>query len=270
MNTPQTPHPGDWRGGYRSAFDRVPPAPRSPTPLARELIFGYQGGQNALRIIGAVFLALGIPFIFIFGGGILTDLTITATGQAATGTVVATRVVTSVEVNGAHPVGIQYRYDVSGEKYEAESYTLDTSILSVATAGATVPVEIVPMAPSWSRMKGTKSSKMGYAALFAFIFPIIGAAMLFYVIRANRREIRAFREGVAIKGLVVKRGEDTTTEINGKHPYEIIWEFYVDGKAYKGKLSNMNAMILQRALPDDEVTVLYDPKSPVVNTVWIE
>jgi hypothetical protein len=270
VNSSQTPPPGDWRGGYRSAFERVPPAPRTATPLARELIFGYQGSQGALRIIGAVFLAIGIPFVVGFGGGLAVDLTLAAIGQPATATVVATRVVTNVEVNGEHPLGVQYGYEVAGEKYEGESYDLGGAIAGTVTVGASIPIEVVPMAPSWSRVKGTKSSKMGYVGLFAFIFPIIGAFMLGHAIRSNRREIRAYREGVAIKGLVIKRGEDTTTEINGKHPFEIIWEFYVDNKSYKGRLSNMNSDKLRQALPDDEVTVLYDPRDPNVNTVWIE
>jgi hypothetical protein len=271
VNTSQTPPTGDWRtGGYRTAFERVPRPPRTPNPLARELIFGYQGSQNALRIIGAIFLAIGLPFIFFLGRGLPTDLTLAAAGQPATATVISTRVVTSVEVNDVHPVEIKYHYEVSGEKYEAASHALDGSVVAVATVGATIPIEIFPAAPSWSRMKGTKSAVAGSFSIFSFLFPIIGAAMLGWAIRSNRREIRAFREGVPTKGLVIKRGEDTTTEINGKHPFEVHWEFQVDGTTYKGKLSNMNRAILQQALPEEEVLVLYDPKNPAVNTVWIE
>lgn len=271
MNTPQTPGPGDWRkGGYRDSYERVPRAPRKPTPFARELIYGYQGGQSALRTIGAIFLLIGAPLAIFLGGAPFTDLALVLMGQPATATVLATSVVTNVEVNGRHPLEIKFQYELSGIQYESASYTTNGDVISAAMIGASVPVEIVPSAPSWSRVKDTTSSKMGYSGLFFLIFPLVGASLLFSAIRSNRREIRAFQNGTPTKGLVVKRAWDTTTKINGKHPFEVSWEFQVDGTTYKGKLSHMNHEILRRAMPDDEVTVLYDARDPKVNTVWFE
>jgi len=271
VNSPQTPAPGDWRkGGYRDSFERVPRPPRTPSPFARELIYRYQGGQGATRTIGAIFLLIGLPLTLFMGGGLLTDVTLALMGQPAIATVLATGAVTNVEVNGRHPIEIKYQYILSGEKHEGASYTTNGDVVNAATIGASIPVEIVPSAPSWSRVKGTTISKMGYTGMFFFIFPLVGGGLLFAAVRSNRREIRAFRDGVATKGLIVRRGMDTSTEINGKHPFDVIWEFQVDGNTYKGKLSHMNHEILRRAMPDDEVTVLYDPRDPKVNTVWIE
>jgi hypothetical protein len=265
------PPTGDWRqGGYRNAHERVPRAPRTPTPFARELIYGYQGAQGVVRSIGLVFLLLGLPLAFFLGGGLPTDFALAATGQPATATVLGTRIVTNVEVNDVHPVEIKYHYEVSGERYDGASYTTRSDIMTIATIGASIPVEIVPSLPSWSRMKGTTSAKMGFAGVFIFIFPLVGAALFGWAVRSNRRETRAFRDGVATKGLVIKRGEDTTTEINDKHPFEVVWEFHVDGTNYKGKLAHMSREILQRAVPSDEVTVLYDPRDPQANTIWFE
>jgi hypothetical protein len=271
VNTPQTPTPGDWRkGGYRDAHELAPRAPRTPTPFARDLIYAYQGTQSALRTIGGIFLLIGLPVTFFLGGGLPTDFALAATGQPTTATVLATRIVHNVEVNDRHPVEIKYQYDYSEERYEGASYTTHGDIINSATIGATIPVEIFPASPSLSRMKGTTSSQMGYAGVFIFIFPLVGAIMFGWAVRSNRREIRAFRDGVAAKGLVIRRGEDMTTKINGNHPFEVTWEFQVDGTNYKGKLSHMDHKILRRALPDDEVTVLYDPRNPKVNTVWFE
>ncbi len=271
MNTPQTPAPGDWRtGAYRDSYERVPPAPRKPSQFARELIYGYQGSQGALRTIGVIFLLVGLPLTFFLGGGLPTDFALAFMGQPAIATVLATRTMTNSKVNGRRPVEITYQYVLSQEKYDGESYTTNHDVVNAATIGASIPIEIVPSAPSWSRVKGTTSSIMGYAGVFLFIFPLVGGAMLFAAIRSNRREIRAFRDGVPAKGLVVKRGEDTTTKVNGKHPFEVRWEFQVDGTVHTGRLSHMNHEILRRAMPDDEVTVLYDPRDPKVNTVWFE
>ena len=271
MKAPQNLTPDDWRkGGYRDAFQLVPPPPRNPTPFAKEVIYGYQGGQGALRTIGAIFLLIGLPVVLFMGGGLFTDLALAVVGQPATATVVGTRIVTNVEVNGRNPLEIKYEYNVSDKKFVETSYTTRNDIAEIAVTGASIAVEIVPGAPSWSRMKGSTSSTMGYWGLLMFLFPVAGAVMFGGAVRSNRREIRAFRDGVATKGLVVKRGADTTTEINGKNPFEVIWEFQVDGTTYKGKLSHMNHEILRRAMPDDEVTVLYDRRNPHVNTVWFE
>ncbi len=271
MNNPQKAAPGDWRqGGYRDGYERVPRPPRKPSPLAQDLIYGYQGTQNALRWVGGILLLLVLPLILFFGDGMLTDITLAIAGKPAMATVTGTRTITNVEVNDRHPIEIKYDYMISGDKYAGMSYTTRSEILSEAAIGSSITIEILPSAPSWSRVKDTTSSKMGMGVLFFFLFPLIGGGMFGGAVRSNRREIRAFRDGMATKGLVVKRGPDETTEINGKNPHEVVWEFQVDGTSYKGKLSHMNSAILDRALPDNEVTVLYDSKDPRVNTVWIE
>ena len=271
VNNPQQNPPGDWRqGGYRDAYERVPRPPRTPSTLARELIYGYQGSQSALRLIGGIFLVLGLPLILFLGDGLITDFTLAVAGKSAMATVTGTRIVTSVEINDVHPIEIKYDYQISGEKFQGMSYTTNNAVLQRATQGESISIEILSSAPSWSRIEGTTSSKMGMSVVFLFLFPLIGGALFGWAVRSNRREIRAFRDGVSIKGLVVKRGPDETTEINGKNPHEVVWEFQVDGTNYKGKLSHMNPVILNRALPDSEVTVLYDPKDPHVNTVWID
>lgn len=271
MNTPEKPTSGDWRaGGYRDAYERVPRPPRTPGPLARDLIYGYQGTQRATRTIGAILLAIGLPVVLFLSDGMMTDAALAVTGKPVTGTVLSTRIVTNVEVNDRNPLEIKYRYEVAGEKYEAASYTTDVDVASRAAVGASIAIDIVPSLPSWSRMQGTTSSKLGMVVLFLFIFPLAGGAMVFSAFRSNRREIRAFRDGVAVKGLVKRRGFDENTEVNGKNPFEITWEFQADGTTYTGKLSHMDRGLLERALPDLEVTVLYDPKDPKINTVWLE
>lgn len=261
----------DWRkGGYRDGYQRVPPAPRKPSPFAKVLIHDYQGSQSALRTIGLVFLVIGIPLTLFVGDGALADIALALRGKPTTATVTSTQVVTHVEVNGRNPTEVVYQYEIDGKRYEESSYTTDSQFLQNAVPGALVPVEILESAPSWSRIQGTTRTKLGLSALFIFLFPLVGLGMFGAAYRSNRREIRAFRDGSATKGLIVKRGLDHSTEINGKNPFEIVWEFQIDGTNYKGKLSNMHAEMLNRAFPEEEVTVLYDPRDPKVNTVWIE
>lgn len=271
MQNPDEKAPGDWRkGGYRDAYQRVPPPPRKPSPFAEVLIHNYQGTQSALRTIGIIFLVIGIPLSIFIGQGALTDVALGLWGKPADATITNTEWLTHVEVNGRNPLEITYRYEIHGETYNESSYTTDFSVSQTMTKGASVPIEILAGAPSWSRIQGTTATKMGLGMLMFFLFPLIGAGMFGWAYRSNRREIRAFRDGIAARGLIVKRGFDQSTEINGENPFEIVWEFQIDGTNYKGKLSHMDASIINRAFPDDEVTVLYDPRNPKINTVWVE
>lgn len=271
VNNPEQKLPGDWRqGGYRDAYDPVPKPPRKPTAAAKELIYSYQGAQHALRIIGLILIAISIPFVWGLGDGLPTDLVLSLTNKQAIGKVTGHRVVEHIKIDDRSPLGIAYEYEISGEKYASESYTVDSTKFQSLSVRESIPIEILSIAPSWSRASGTTASKMGVISLGFFLFPLIGLGMILWAARSNAREIRAFRDGKPIKGLVIKRGFDDKTEINGKNPFEIIWEFHVDGLRYTGKLSHMKREELEKAIPSSEVTVLYDIHDPKVNTVWLE
>lgn len=262
--------PGDWRGAYREAFERVPRPPRAPTPLARDLIFAYQGTQAVLRIIGIIFLAIGIIFPAIFAGGVPVDIALSLAGSRVQGTAISAELNRNVKINGRRPMRITFRYEIDGRTYQGDSSTLDSQIITAAYPGASIPIEALPWAPGWARIPGTTYSTFGYVGLFTLIFPAVGGGLLFAAVRSNRREIRAYRRGLPTQGLVVKKGYDTSTKINGRHPFEVVWELQVDGQTYKGSLSHMNRELLERAIPSNEITVLYDPADPSANTVWIE
>ncbi|EYF01639.1 DUF3592 domain-containing protein [Chondromyces apiculatus] len=261
--------PGGW-GAYRTAHERVPRPPRAATPLAKQLIFSYQGSQAVLRIIGLAFMAMGGLMSVIFCWGLPVDVALALGGRRAQGTVETTRLNTKVSINGEHPTEIAFRYEVGGKAYRAESSTLDGSIVSAARGGGPVPVEILPVHPQWARVQGTSVSPFGLLGLLVLVFPVVGAGLLFHAVRSNLREIRAYRHGIPVTGLVVKRGQDTTVEVNGRHPYEVVWEFQVAQARHRGRLSHMDGALLERALPGNEVTVLYDPANPAVNTVWFD
>lgn len=271
MNKPQQNAPGDWRkGGYRDAYEPIPPPPRKPTKLAQELIHSYQGTQRSIRIIGIVLLAIAFPLTVYLGNGLPTDIVLSMTSKPGTATILSHRILQNVEINDQHPLAVKYEYEVDGAKYTGESYTVHVTAFESLQVGASVPIEYLPTKPSWSRARATTASVMGLSTLFFYIFPLIGFAMYDWARRANNREIRAFRDGKPTKGLIIKRGIDETVEIDGKNPYEIVWEFHVDGVRYTGKLSNMKSEPLEKAFPTNEVTVLYDIHDPKVNTVWLE
>ncbi len=260
---------GDYREAPKPDLSHIPPPPRQPSQRARDLVFAYTGSQSVLRIIGGAFLALGSVFAVIFCAGLPVDIALAFAGQRATGTVTGTHVQTNVEINGQNPILIEYTYRFENVAYQGESPTLDGALLVRARPGATVPIEVLPFAPDFSRIEGETYSSFGYFVSFVLIFPLVGALLLASAIRSNRREIRAFVHGLPIIAKVSYAGFDHTTTVNGRHPFQIRWEHEVNGSTYKGTLTHMEMRAIGDLVVGGEILVLYDPKDPSISTVWV-
>ena len=248
----------------------APAPPRAPCPLAHELVLKYQGKERTMLIIGVAFLVMGSLFTLIFGRGTLTDLHITLRGVEGTGYVTETRLETSMEKNGQHPLRIDFTY-VDGGTHNGSSFTTKGQLIQAAVVGSMLPVEYIPGSPGAARIAGTGIAPFGMVGAIPLIFPLLGAWLTFQAVRANRRQSDAYRHGRATRGLVISRGEDTTVSSNEKHPMRIRWEFHVDGVRYEGELSHFDHALILRAFPADEVIVLYDPRFPgTTNTIFID
>ncbi len=271
MQTPNETTPGDWRkGGYRDGYQQVPPPPRKPGPFAKELIHHYQGSQKLLRNIGLILIATCILPHRILAQGIATDVALDLWAEPSLATVTTTRLLHNGKMAATSPTEIIYRYQINGITYGASSYTDDSKFLQFMVPETEVPIEILSSAPSWSRIQTTRSAPTPFVGMLFLAIPLLGAISLLAAYRSNRNKIRPFRDGIVTKGRIVKRGEYTAFAVKGYPVFEIVWEFQIDGTNYKGKLSHMDASIINRAFPDDEVTVLYDPRNPKINTVWVE
>lgn len=247
----------------------VPPAPRTPSPRARDIVFGYQGKQRIKLIIGLVFCVVGLIPTLLFGWTMPVDLALDVAGDTYKGTVVSAALNTNVRINKRHPTRIVFTYKVDGVKYEGDSSTLKSSIVSRAAPGSAVTVEALSSFPSLARIEGTTFGTMGYAGGFTLIFPLVGAFLALHAYRENQREIRAFTIGLPTLANVTFRGLDRTSKSNGRHPYKVEWALTVDGKRYTGSISHMEPSALGELLSGPQIIALYDPKDPNVNTVYI-
>jgi hypothetical protein len=250
-------------------LDVVPPAPRTPSSRARKLVYGYRGSQGAVLVIGVAFLVIGTLIAGIFGGGLVDDLRLAAMAREVDATVIDVSVVANVKVNGAHPRAIHFRYAIDGASYEATSSTLDGAILQRAVPGASIRAEVLASSPDVARVVGTTCASMGYVGLFVLIFPAIGGALAFAAWRSNRREVRAFSRGVPILADVVYEGPDRSTRVNGRHPYQIRWEFEVDGERFSGSISAMERTELGGLTRAGKAIVLYDAAGPKASTLYV-
>lgn len=251
------------------ALDRIPPAPRQPSERARKLVFAYQGKQFVSLLIGLIFLAMGSVFSVVFAGGLPSDLLLAVFGETTPGTVIESHVQTNVKVNGRHPTSISFAYELGHQRYTGASSTLDWDVAKAAKPGAPIKVEMLTSLPDVCRVAGTTLSWTGYMGAFVFLFPLAGAASVFGAVRSNRREIRAFVHGKPVAARVLSRGLDRSVKVNGQSPTKITWQFEVNGASYTGDISHMNPSALGDLMRGHAVPVLYDPRNPKINTVYV-
>ena len=245
-------------------LEAIPPPPREPTVRARELVFRFQGGQGALLIIGVAFTLMGSLFTPIFCWGLPTDLALLFGSKAVTAEVLSSEVNRSATVNDQHPTEIRFAYRVNGVRYQGRSSTLQAA---PAEAGETVRVEVSGFDPSMARVAGTTRNTFGYAAGLVVLFPLVGVAMVIWVIRASVRRKRAFREGLPARARSTYFGPDTSVRVNGRNPWHVKYEFEVDGRLFQGRLSHMDRTRLEGL--EGALIALYDPADPSCNTLWL-
>lgn len=247
----------------------APPPPREPTPVARDLIFRYAGKQRLELVVGIVFTLVGAPLSLVFGWGLPGELALRVRGAPTSAIVRGAHVDESVEINGVNPTVVAFYREEGGLTLEGRSTFTDRSPEEFVL-GATLPAEAVPGHPEWARLQGGTYSTFGLIGLFTALFPFVGLLLLGHAVRSNRREIRAFTHGVVARGKVVRSGEDSRYEYNGRHPWIVDWEFEVGGERYTGSLSNMNHALLSHLATGTPVTVLHLWDAPKVNTLYLE
>lgn len=249
------------------SLDHVPPAPRRPSARAKRLVFRYQGAQKILLLCGVIFMAAGLPLGVVFTRGVGADLYLSANGSRTGGTVISVREVTNVTVNDEHPWEVRFAYQRDGRQLEGVSSTTDTSIIEAMAPGTGVNLEV---AGEYARVEDTHLSVFGPFGLFALVFPLLGAWLVFFAVRGNRREISAFTHGVPARANITFAGYDGSTEMNGRHPFKVAWEFAVQSQRFEGSLSSMEASDLSQFAGAPELVVLYRREDPRINTAYIE
>jgi hypothetical protein len=88
----------------------VPPAPRTPSPEARHLIFGYRGRQGGLLVFGLAFLVFGSIVSAVFCWGLPVDVAIALGTREAPGTIRAAELNLRAKINGRRPTKVRFDY----------------------------------------------------------------------------------------------------------------------------------------------------------------
>jgi hypothetical protein len=243
----------------------VPPAPRTPSPQARHLIFGYRGSQGAMLFVGIGFLVIGLIFATIFCWGLPVDAAIALSHHETSGTILSAETNRQVKSAGRRPTKVRFQYEAGGTRWEGESNSMD---IAPGQTGA-VEVEYASMNPAWGRLVGETYSTFGFLGALSLLFPTLGGFIAFFAMRSNRREIRAFTLGSPALARVTFRGQDHSTTINGRHPFLLRWEFMTDRGVYKGSISSLKLLDIKAFGEAEQIVVLYDPTDPKANTLFV-
>ena len=96
------------------------------------------------------------------------------------------------------------------------------------------------------------------------IFVLIGLPMWIVGMRKARSQLRALREGHAVRGQIEELYQDTTESINGRHPWAVVYSYEVRGHAYQGKVKSWSSAgeVLRLYAVGSPVHVLHVPDEP--------
>jgi len=97
---------------------------------------------------------------------------------------------------------------------------------------------------------------------------LVGLSALQYGLKEARNTLAAFRRGKAVKGTVTSVRSDPTTRINGRHPWDIVYSFDVDGQIFEGKTQTPDAETSNRLQGRPPAWVLYVEDAPERNTIY--
>ena len=246
-------------------LNEVPPAPRTPSPQARHLVFGYRGSQGAILVVGIAFLVIGLIFSTVFCWGLPVDAAIALGRRETQGYLLSADTNRNVKINGRRPTKVRFRYEAGGIQWTGESNSFE---IPPGQTGA-VEVEYSSLNPAWGRLAGETYATFGYLGVISLLFPLLGGLVLSHAIRSNNREIRAFTLGRPALARVTFRGQDHSTTINGRHPFLIRWEFQAESGFYRGSISSLKLLDIKAFGEAEQIVVLYDPADPKANTIFV-
>jgi len=243
----------------------VPPAPRRPSPQARYLVFGYRGSQGVALVMGSCFLVLGLILALVFCWGLPVDAAISLGRREAPGRILAAELNRRVKINGRRPTKVVFEYEAAGATWTGET---NSFTIRPGQAGP-VQVEFAALRPAWGRLAGDTYCTFGYFGLLTLLFPGAGALLARSAVRSNRKEIRAFTQGLPAMARVTFRGHDSSVTVNGRHPFLMRWEFQAGGGVFQGSISSMKLQDIKPFGDAAQVVVLYDPADPGSNTLFV-
>jgi hypothetical protein len=105
-----------------------------------------------------------------------------------------------------------------------------------------------------------------FAGLGALLL-LIGVPLLVWRYTEARRMVEVLRTGDAVRGEIVEVRQNYQVEINGRHPWTVVYRFRVDRREYGGKVTTLSRPDLSQR-PGKPVYVIHASGAPQQNTIY--
>jgi hypothetical protein len=93
-----------------------------------------------------------------------------------------------------------------------------------------------------------------------------GGAIIYWRYQEAQKTLRVLRTGQAVKGQIISVEQNTSVEINGRHPWRIAYRFDANGRTHEGHMTTLNTPF--QLQPGKPFCVLYLPNAPTYNTLY--
>lgn len=248
----------------------VPPAPRTPTPRAAKLIFGWHGVQKQQRLWLWIGCVLSAFCALMFSIDLPNDWLIDSDLARSPGQVIEQRLNKGTKVLGERTTTIRYAFQAKSGRVEGQIDTTSDAMIAKAVPGAAVTVEYAAGDPALSRIQGASASTFGWVGALAWL-PFVGSLMAFGSLKKARRDAQmAYRHGTVAQGRIVFADVDRRQNGRNRAPiYLIKWQFHAGGKTLTGSLQTDSQDDYRDVMAAQEWPVLYDPKKPERNTLYV-
>jgi hypothetical protein len=102
---------------------------------------------------------------------------------------------------------------------------------------------------------------------FGLLFGGAGVAVLVWRWQEAQKTLTVLRAGEATRGQIVSAQQNYSVQINGRHPWSIVYQFRAAGREFSGRVTTLNdpGSHLQPGRP---ACVLYLPNSPDHNALY--
>jgi hypothetical protein len=106
------------------------------------------------------------------------------------------------------------------------------------------------------------------AALIPMIHCTLGYLLLKHGRKKGLATVNAFKHGKAVEGEIAEVYQDTSTSVNGRHPWAIVYRFSAGGnQMHEGKAVTFDSDAQDRAR-GQKLWVLYVEDNPAQNTIY--
>jgi hypothetical protein len=154
----------------------------------------------------------------------------------------------------------RYRFEVDGVSREGASYAVGDCVEEGA-----VEVEFPAGRPDASRIVGMRRAAFGPDTAFVLVFPAVGLGLVWFSLKAGRRQVDLLRRGRLALGTLIGK-EATRTSINKRPVMRLTFAFTTDA----GVLQEASVKTHRPELLEDEPRerLFYDPQAPARAEAW--